>query len=45
MEEVLINNPNVIEAAVVPRKDDLKGEIPVGFVILKDGCKIDHKEL
>jgi len=34
MEEVLINNPNVVEAAVVARQDELKGEIPVGFVVL-----------
>ena len=41
MEEVLINDPNVVEAAVVSRKDDLKGEIPIGFVVLGMGCNPD----
>jgi len=34
MEEVISGNPNVVEAAVVSRIDTLKGEIPVGFVVL-----------
>ena len=33
MEEVLIDHPDIVEAAVVSRQDNLKGEIPVGFVI------------
>lgn len=45
MEEVLINNDNVVEAAVVSRLDDLKGEIPVGFVVLYPGKNPDPKEL
>jgi propionyl-CoA synthetase len=34
MEEVISGNHNVVEAAVVSRIDELKGEIPVGFVVL-----------
>jgi len=34
MEEVLINHKHCCEAAVVTKLDDLKGEIPVGFVVL-----------
>ena len=37
MEEVLINHKDVVEAAVVANLDDLKGEIPVGFIVLGKG--------
>ena len=33
IEEVLATHKNVAEAAVVALKDDLKGEIPVGFIV------------
>jgi len=39
MEEVLINHSDIVESAVVSKLDDLKGEIPVGFVVLKTGCE------
>lgn len=45
MEEVLINHPDVVEAACVSNLDDLKGEIPVGFVVLLPGRNPDPKEL
>jgi propionyl-CoA synthetase len=45
MEEVLINHDDIVEAAVVARLDELKGEIPVGFVVLKTGRKNDPDEL
>ena len=35
MEEVLLKHKLIVEAAVVGKKDVLKGEIPIGFVILK----------
>ena len=41
MEEVLINHKDIVESAVVARLDDLKGEIPVGFVVLKTGAEHD----
>ncbi|HUM69780.1 MAG TPA: AMP-binding protein, partial [Chloroflexota bacterium] len=37
MEEVLSGHPDVAECAVVGVHDELKGEIPVGFVVLKAG--------
>ncbi|HVP13436.1 MAG TPA: propionyl-CoA synthetase [Phycisphaerae bacterium] len=37
MEEVLASHPDVAECAVVGVADDLKGEVPVGFVVLKAG--------
>ena len=37
MEEVLAGHPDVAECAVVAAPDELKGEVPVGFVVLKSG--------
>jgi propionyl-CoA synthetase len=37
MEEVLSSHPDVAECAVIGIKDDLKGEVPCGFVVLKAG--------
>ena len=37
MEEVLASHPAVAECAVIGIKDDLKGEQPCGFVVLKSG--------
>ena len=34
MEEVLIKHKNVVEAAVVGKKDGIKGEIPIGLVVV-----------
>jgi propionyl-CoA synthetase len=45
MEEVLCSHPDVAECAVVGVADELKGEIPVGFVVLKLGVSRPEKEL
>ncbi len=37
MEEVVASHPAIAECAVVGVADDLKGQIPVGFYILKSG--------
>ncbi|HRK23840.1 MAG TPA: propionyl-CoA synthetase [Beijerinckiaceae bacterium] len=37
MEEVLASHPSVAECAVIGAKDTLKGETPLGFVVLKAG--------
>jgi propionyl-CoA synthetase len=37
MEEVLASHRDVAECAVVGIKDELKGEVPCGFVVLKAG--------
>ncbi len=37
MEEVLAAHPDVAECAVVAVPDELKGEVPLGFVVLKTG--------
>lgn len=38
MEEVLAKHPDVAECAVVGAHDNLKGQVPVGFVVLKAGA-------
>ena len=35
MEEVLLKHPSIDEAAVVAKLDDLRGEVPVGLVVIK----------
>ena len=37
IEEVLASHPAVAECAVLGIKDELKGEVPCGFVVLKTG--------
>jgi propionyl-CoA synthetase len=37
MEEVLASHPNVAECAVLGIADELKGQIPLGFIVLKSG--------
>ena len=45
MEEVLLNHDDVVEAAVVAHLEELKGEVAVGFVVLKAGrVKKDNLE-
>jgi len=45
MEESLTGHLDVVEAAVIEALDELKGEIPVGFVVLKKGQERNAKEL
>ncbi len=37
LESALVSHPAVAEAAVVARPDQLKGEVPIAFVVLKEG--------
>ena len=37
IEECLSSHPNIAEVAVVGIEDQLKGQVPIGFVITKDG--------
>jgi propionyl-CoA synthetase len=37
MEEVLSSHQDVAECAVIGIKDELKGEVPCGFIVLKSG--------
>ncbi len=45
MEEVLAAHPDVAECAVVGIRDDLKGQIPIGFIVLKSGVSRPSAEV
>ncbi|MCB1762987.1 MAG: propionyl-CoA synthetase [Gammaproteobacteria bacterium] len=45
MEEVLASHPDVAECAVIGAADKLKGELPVGLVVLKSGVSSDHEKI
>ena len=45
MEEVLAAHPDVAECAVVGVTDQLKGQLPVGFVCLTNGVNRPHSEI
>jgi propionyl-CoA synthetase len=45
MEEVLASHPDVAECAVIGAADALKGQAPVGLVVLKAGARRDAAEV
>ena len=45
MEDVLANHPDVAECAVISVSDELKGEVPLGVVVLNAGVNNPHKEI
>ena len=45
MEEVLAGHPDVAECAVIGVSDQLKGQMPVGFLCLNAGSPRDHGEV
>jgi propionyl-CoA synthetase len=45
MEEVLASHKDVAECAVIGAKDELKGQTPIGFVVLKAGVNRPDAEL
>jgi long-chain acyl-CoA synthetase len=45
VEEVLYQHPAVAEAAVVGMPDELRGEVPVAFAVLREGKEAGEKEL
>jgi len=45
MEQVLASHPAVAECAVIGVHDDIKGQVPRGFVVLKAGTEIDSQTL
>jgi propionyl-CoA synthetase len=45
IEEVIATHPAVAECAVIARDDDLKGQVPMGLVVLKSGITIDEAAL
>jgi propionyl-CoA synthetase len=45
MEEVLAAHPDVAECSVIGAADELKGEVPVGLVVLKAGVRRPEAEI
>ncbi|MFX0542467.1 AMP-binding protein [Roseovarius sp. S4756] len=45
MEEVLASHPDVAECAVLGAKDDLKGQVPIGFICLTKGVDRPAEEI
>lgn len=45
VEQLLERHPAVMQACVVPTPDELKGEKPVAFVVLRPGMQLSESEL
>ncbi|MBU4175092.1 MAG: AMP-binding protein [Actinobacteria bacterium] len=45
VEEEILENPKVLEVALVGEPHPTKGEVPVAFIQLKDGCEATEEEL
>lgn len=45
MEEILSAHPDVAECAVIGPNDSLKGQVPLGLVVLKSGVNRDDDEI
>jgi propionyl-CoA synthetase len=45
MEEIVASHPAVAECAVVGVEDQMKGQVPVGFVVVKSGIDITEAQL
>ena len=45
MEEVIASHPDVAECAVIGIKCDIKGQKPLGLVLLKDGVEVNENDL
>lgn len=45
MEEVLAGHPDVAECAVMGAADSLKGQVPVGMLVLNSGCDRSNEDI
>ncbi len=45
MEEILSDHKDVAECAVLGVEDALKGQVPIGFIVLKAGVTRSHEEI
>ena len=45
MEEVLASHNDVAECAVIGVADEMKGQVPLGFLVLKAGVNRPHEEI
>jgi propionyl-CoA synthetase len=44
-EEILMDHADVADCAVFPMKDNVKGEVPVGLVVVNKGSTISEEQL
>ncbi|KAJ3708625.1 hypothetical protein LUZ61_012330 [Rhynchospora tenuis] len=45
IEALLLTHPAIADAAVIPMKDELAGEIPVAFVVRSNGTQVTEDEI
>ncbi|XP_024516211.1 4-coumarate--CoA ligase [Selaginella moellendorffii] len=45
VEAILTSHPCVADAAVIPKKDETAGELPVAFVVIANGFQVSEVEL
>ncbi|MHA1729171.1 MAG: class I adenylate-forming enzyme family protein, partial [Promethearchaeota archaeon] len=45
VEEILFQFPGVLEAAVIGRPDEVYGQVPKAFVVMKGGYESDEKQI
>ena len=45
MEEVIAKHPAVAECAVIARDDAIKGQVPMGLIVLKGGVTLSEDEI
>jgi len=45
MEELIAGHPDIAECAVTGIDDELRGQVPVGFVVLKNGAQISQDKM
>ncbi|WP_293264994.1 propionyl-CoA synthetase [Neptunomonas sp.] len=45
MEEIVASHPAVAECCVIGVNDPLKGQQPIGMVLIKNGIEVDEKEI
>ena len=45
VENVILQHPEVKDTAVFAREDEMRGEIPVAVVVLKEGSNVSKEEI
>jgi len=45
IEEVILENDELADCAIVALKDSLKGDVPFGFVVVTEGLKTEKKKI
>ncbi|XP_016509144.2 4-coumarate--CoA ligase-like 6 isoform X2 [Nicotiana tabacum] len=45
LEAVLVSHPDIVDAAVTGARDEEAGEIPVAFVVKRDGCALSQTDV